>query len=181
MALINSDCAPSRVTLVRGNHEDRGINAAYGFKDECLARFGQQAGEVVWSAANDMFDMLPVRPPNQPRHCAKQWPQHLAHVDDRPAHRDRSSVHSVYALTLCTHSMHSFDALTLCTHSMHSLCVPIRCTHSVHSLYALTLCTHSVHSSPPGSPAGSSRCTAGSGPRSLRQRDPRNPRRTPCL
>jgi protein phosphatase/serine/threonine-protein phosphatase BSU1 len=51
---------PGRVCLVRGNHEDRAVNRHYGFRVECLARFGPRDGEAAWAAANDFFDVLPL-------------------------------------------------------------------------------------------------------------------------
>ena len=50
---------PTRVTLIRGNHEDRGINAQYGFKEECIERCGED-GEELWEEINDVFDWLPL-------------------------------------------------------------------------------------------------------------------------
>jgi len=51
-------CHPSRVTLLRGNHEDAQVNALYGFKAECMRRCRE--GIAVWSAINKVFEMLPV-------------------------------------------------------------------------------------------------------------------------
>ena len=51
-------CHPSRVTLLRGNHEDPQVNAAYGFRAECLRRC--RDGAAVWAAVNTVFEMLPV-------------------------------------------------------------------------------------------------------------------------
>jgi hypothetical protein len=50
---------PTRVTLVRGNHEDRGINMQYGFREECLERCGE-AGAEIWEQINNAFDWLPL-------------------------------------------------------------------------------------------------------------------------
>eukprot|EP00038_Savillea_parva_P031751 m.90118 g.90118 ORF g.90118 m.90118 type:complete len:1102 (+) comp9841_c0_seq2:253-3558(+) len=49
---------PSRVVLIRGNHEDRELNEHFGFRSECEARLSH--GERCWSRANDVFDTLPV-------------------------------------------------------------------------------------------------------------------------
>lgn len=50
---------PGNVWLVRGNHEDRVMNAKYGFKRHCidhLAQYGLKAYELI----HDVFDQLPV-------------------------------------------------------------------------------------------------------------------------
>jgi serine/threonine-protein phosphatase PP1 catalytic subunit len=43
---------PGSVFLLRGNHETRSINSAYGFREE--------VGDVMWSAFNEVFDCLPL-------------------------------------------------------------------------------------------------------------------------
>ena len=49
---------PVRVFLVRGNHEDPGINRFMGFHDECVARMGQRDGSLAFDAINDAFQWL---------------------------------------------------------------------------------------------------------------------------
>jgi diadenosine tetraphosphatase ApaH/serine/threonine PP2A family protein phosphatase len=58
--------APGKVFLLRGNHEISELNGnekAYGlacFKGQCKLRYGEQRGEKVWSAFNEVFRFLPV-------------------------------------------------------------------------------------------------------------------------
>ena len=51
-------CHPTMVTLLRGNHEDAQVNAAYGFRGECLRRC--RDGLAVWQAVNRVFEWLPL-------------------------------------------------------------------------------------------------------------------------
>jgi len=50
---------PTKVFLVRGNHEDRLMNLNYGFHADCIRKFGQD-GEDFWERANDAFEFLPI-------------------------------------------------------------------------------------------------------------------------
>jgi len=50
---------PSRIYLVRGNHEDRLMNINYGFHADCMRKFAHE-GEDVWERVNDVFEFLPI-------------------------------------------------------------------------------------------------------------------------
>jgi diadenosine tetraphosphatase ApaH/serine/threonine PP2A family protein phosphatase len=52
---------PNQVHLLRGNHEDRWINSAFGFQTECINRLNEDPeNTIVFNHFNDLFDRLPL-------------------------------------------------------------------------------------------------------------------------
>jgi len=52
---------PNQIHLLRGNHEDRWINAAFGFQTECIQRLNDDPeNPKLFFRFNDFFDYLPL-------------------------------------------------------------------------------------------------------------------------
>eukprot|EP00357_Protocruzia_adherens_P011297 CAMPEP_0115014480 /NCGR_PEP_ID=MMETSP0216-20121206/26107_1 /TAXON_ID=223996 /ORGANISM="Protocruzia adherens, Strain Boccale" /LENGTH=783 /DNA_ID=CAMNT_0002384235 /DNA_START=200 /DNA_END=2551 /DNA_ORIENTATION=- len=53
---------PDQIHLLRGNHEDRWINKAFGFAEECQARLDEDVDDPdsVFNKINNLFEWLPL-------------------------------------------------------------------------------------------------------------------------
>lgn len=51
---------PEKVWLVRGNHEDRGMNQKYGFAEECDEKLGPEFGPKIFQIIHSAFDQMPL-------------------------------------------------------------------------------------------------------------------------
>lgn len=53
---------PDQIHLIRGNHEDKWINQAFGFADECQVRLGEDPSDPksIFNRINRMFEYLPL-------------------------------------------------------------------------------------------------------------------------
>ncbi|CAD7964240.1 unnamed protein product [Amoebophrya sp. A25] len=52
--------APERVTLLRGHHENRHVNAHLGFRQECEARLPPGDGARLYDVINRAFELMPL-------------------------------------------------------------------------------------------------------------------------
>lgn len=51
---------PTRVWLVRGNHEDRSMNERYGFRSECYRLLGRSFGQRIFELLQKVFEQMPL-------------------------------------------------------------------------------------------------------------------------
>ena len=53
---------PEKITLLRGNHEDRWINESFGFSTECEQRLGENPDmpDSVFNRFNNLFEYMPL-------------------------------------------------------------------------------------------------------------------------
>lgn len=51
---------PNHVFLLRGNHEDVLVSAAYGFQDEVVEKYGDNLADDLWDGFDNVFCALPI-------------------------------------------------------------------------------------------------------------------------
>uniref|UniRef100_A0A336LZL2 Serine/threonine-protein phosphatase n=1 Tax=Culicoides sonorensis TaxID=179676 RepID=A0A336LZL2_CULSO len=49
-----------KLHLIRGNHEIRDTQRTFTFYAECTQKFGSKLGDKVWTAINNVFDVMPL-------------------------------------------------------------------------------------------------------------------------
>jgi diadenosine tetraphosphatase ApaH/serine/threonine PP2A family protein phosphatase len=52
--------APTKITLLRGNHEVRSLQCHYSYRVECIQKYGSDLGPKLWELTNRLFDLLPL-------------------------------------------------------------------------------------------------------------------------
>ena len=62
--LAQKALCPSKIILLRGNHEMRAQNSFPGynpcFKQSCVSAFGPELGDSIWASVNAAFDVFPL-------------------------------------------------------------------------------------------------------------------------
>lgn len=58
--LCHKVLCPEKYWLLRGNHELRNVQLGFTFKTECLDKLGVKMGEQLWTALNNVFDLVPI-------------------------------------------------------------------------------------------------------------------------
>lgn len=51
---------PTKMFLLRGNHEVRNIQRNFTFYQECLRKFGEEQYHSIWNTINRVFDVMPL-------------------------------------------------------------------------------------------------------------------------
>ncbi|XP_023310381.1 uncharacterized protein LOC108912646 [Anoplophora glabripennis] len=51
---------PSKLNLLRGNHEIREVQKMFTFYKECILKLGDKLGSEVWMSVNNAFDTMPI-------------------------------------------------------------------------------------------------------------------------
>lgn len=58
LAILYKLAEPGCVYVNRGNHEDSFLTSMYGFRDECLEKYGRDGGRQVYDLARELFNKL---------------------------------------------------------------------------------------------------------------------------